>query len=163
MSNKYTNNEIKEMYERNIDMLYKISYTYFKGDKTKIEDVIQDVFLKVIDKNIDFKSLEHEKAWFIVSLKNRCKNILKIKWQNEVELDFDVSGEQKDDSLLERVLNLPEKYKLPIYLFYYENYTCVEIAKILKVPENTIYSNISRGRKILKIELEEDLVWKKKI
>lgn len=158
MSNKYTNNEIKEMYERNIDMLYKISYTYFKGDKTKIEDVIQDVFLKVIDKNIDFKSLEHEKAWFIVSLKNRCKNILKSKWQNEVELDFDVSGEQKDDSLLERVLNLPEKYKLPIYLFYYENYTCVEIAKILKVPENTIYSNISRGRKILKIELEEDLV-----
>lgn len=158
MSNKYTNNEIKEMYERNIDMLYKISYTYFKGDKTKIEDVIQDVFLKVIDKNIDFKSLEHEKAWFIVSLKNRCKNILKSKWQNEVELDFDVSEEQKDDSLLERVLNLPEKYKLPIYLFYYENYTCVEIAKILKVPENTIYSNISRGRKILKIELEEDLV-----
>ena len=158
MRKKYTDNEIKEMYERNIDMLYKISYTYFKGDKTKIEDVIQDVFLKVIDKNIDFKSLEHEIAWFIVSLKNRCKNILKSKWQNEVELDFDVSEEQKDDSLLERVLNLPEKYKLPIYLFYYENYTCVEIAKILKVPENTIYSNISRGRKILKIELEEDLV-----
>lgn len=158
MRKKYTDNEIKEMYERNIDMLYKIAYTYFKGDKTKIEDVIQDVFLKVIDKNIDFKSLEHEKAWFIVSLKNRCKNILKSKWQNEVELDFDVSEEQKDDSLLERVLNLPEKYKLPIYLFYYENYTCVEIAKILKVPENTIYSNISRGRKILKIELEEDLV-----
>lgn len=158
MGKKYTDNEIKEMYERNIDMLYKIAYTYFKGDKTKIEDVIQDVFLKVIDKNIDFKSLEHEKAWFIVSLKNRCKNILKSKWQNEVELDFDVSEEQKDDSLLERVLNLPEKYKLPIYLFYYENYTCVEIAKILKVPENTIYSNISRGRKILKIELEEDLV-----
>ena len=43
---KYTDKEIKEMYDRNIDMLYKISYTYFKGDIGRIEDAIQDLFLK---------------------------------------------------------------------------------------------------------------------
>lgn len=154
---KYTDSEIKEMYERNIDTLYKISYTYFRGNLSLVEDVIQDIFLKVIDKNIRFDNVEHEKAWFIVALKNRCKNILKSKWNQEVELDFDVSKDEQEDSIIEKVMNLPEKYKLPIYLFYYENYSCVEISKMLDIPENTIYSNISRGRKILKLELEEEL------
>ena len=153
---KYRDNEIKEMYDRNIDMLYKISYTYFKGDIGRIEDVIQDLFLKVIDKNIRFESIEHEKAWFIVAIRNLCKNLLKKKWNEEVELDFDVASEDKEDHVISLVMQLPNEYKLPIYLFYYENYSCVEIAKMMKVPENTIYSYLSRGRKKLKIMIEEE-------
>lgn len=154
---KYTDSEIKEMYDRNIDMLYRISYTYFKGNMSMIEDVIQDLFLKVIDKKIKFENIEHEKAWFIVALKNMCKNILKSKWNQEIELNFDVQDNKSEDNIIEKVLNLPEKYKLPIYLYFYENYSCVEIAKMLSVPENTIYSHINRGKKILKLELEEEL------
>jgi len=153
---KYTDKEIKDMYDRNIDMLYKISYTYFKGDIGKVEDVIQDLFLKVIDKNIRFENNEHEKAWFIVAIRNLCKNLLKKKWNEEVELDFDVASEDKEDHVISLVMQLPNEYKLPIYLFYYENYSCIEIAKILKVPENTIYSYLSRGRKKLKIMIEEE-------
>lgn len=153
---KYTNREIKDMYDRNIDMLYKVSYTYFKGDIGKIEDVIQDLFLKVIDKNIRFENNEHEKAWFIVAIRNLCKNLLKKKWNEEVELDFDVASEDKEDHVISLVMQLPNEYKLPIYLFYYENYSCVEIAKMMKVPENTIYSYLSRGRKKLKIMIEEE-------
>lgn len=155
---KYTDIEIKDMYERNISRLYKIAYIYFKADNGKIEDSIQDVFLQVIDKNIRFTSLEHEKAWFIVSLKNRCKNILKRKWNEETELDFDVESSDENDNTLEKVLNLPEKYKLPIYLFYYEGYSCVEIAKMMNAPENTVYSYMNRGRNLLKLEIEEE--WK---
>jgi len=153
---KYTDKEIKEMYDRNIDMLYKVSYTYFKGDIGKIEDVIQDLFLKVIDKNIRFENDEHEKAWFIVAIRNLCKNLLKKKWNEEVELDFDVASEDKEDHVISLVMQLPNEYKLPIYLFYYENYSCVEIAKMMKIPENTIYSYLSRGRKKLKIMIEEE-------
>lgn len=153
---KYTDKEIKEMYDRNIDMLYKVSYTYFKGDIGKIEDVIQDLFLKVIDKNIRFENNEHEKAWFIVAIRNLCKNLLKKKWNEEVELDFDVASEDKEDHVISLVMQLPNEYKLPIYLFYYENYSCVEISKMMKVPENTIYSYLSRGRKKLKIMIEEE-------
>ncbi len=153
---KYTDKEIKDMYDRNIDMLYKVSYTYFKGDIGKIEDVIQDLFLKVIDKNIRFENNEHEKAWFIVAIRNLCKNLLKKKWNEEVELDFDVASEDKEDHVISLVMQLPNEYKLPIYLFYYENYSCVEIAKMMKVPENTIYSYLSRGRKKLKIMIEEE-------
>ena len=154
---KYTDNEIKEMYDRNIDLLYKVSYTYFKGELSKVEDAIQDVFLKVIDKNIRFDSLEHEKAWFIVAIRNVCKNMLKRKWNQEVELDFDISKDNHEDNAIELIMELPNEYKLPIYLFYYEEYSCKEIARIMDVPENTIYSYLNRGRKKLKIMIEEEL------
>ena len=156
MVKKYNDNEIKEMYDRNIDMLYKIAYTYFKGDIGKIEDVIQDLFLKVIDKNIKFESLEHEKAWFIVSIRNLCKNVLKKKWNEDIELDFDIAEDDKEDSVINLVMQLPNEYKIPIYLFYYENYSCIEIAKLMKIPENTVYSYLNRARKKLKIMIEEE-------
>ena len=158
MVKKYTDNEIKEMYDRNIDLLYKVSYTYFKGKLSKVEDAIQDVFLSVIDKNIRFDSLEHEKAWFIVAIRNRCKNMLKRKWNEEIELDFDVSKDSHEDNTMELIMQLPNEYKLPIYLFYYEEYSCKDIARIMDVPENTVYSYLSRGRKKLKIMIEEELI-----
>jgi RNA polymerase sigma-70 factor (ECF subfamily) len=153
---KYSDKEIKDMYDRNIDMLYRITYTYFKGDKSKVEDAIQDLFLKVIDKNIRFDSLEHEKAWFIVAVRNISKNMLKRKWNEEIELDIDVSKEDNKDNTIDLVMQLPNEYKLPIYLFYYENYSCIEIAKMMDIPENTVYSYLSRGRKKLKIMIEEE-------
>jgi len=156
MVKKYSDKEIKEMYDRNIDMLYKITYTYFKGEISKVEDAIQDVFLKVIDKNIRFDSLEHEKAWFIVAIRNVAKNMLKRKWNEEVELDFDVSKDSLEDNTIELVMQLPNEYKIPIYLFYYESYSCKEIAKMMNVPENTVYSYLNRGRKKLKIMIEEE-------
>ena len=158
MVQKYTDNEIREMYDRNIDLLYKVSYTYFKGKLSKVEDAIQDVFLSVIDKNIRFDSLEHEKAWFIVAIRNRCKNMLKRKWNEEIELDFDVSKDSHEDNTMELIMQLPNEYKLPIYLFYYEEYSCKDIARIMDVPENTVYSYLSRGRKKLKIMIEEELI-----
>lgn len=153
---KYTDKEIEDMYERNVNRLYKIAYTYFYGNESNIEDAIQDIFLKVIDKNIKFKTLEHEKAWFIVALQNKCKNMLKSKWNQTTELNFDIKQEEQEDETIELVMQLPNDYKVPLYMFYYEGYSCIEIAKLLHKPENTIYSYLSRARKMLKIEMESE-------
>ena len=51
------------------------------------------------------------------------------------------------------MLRLPEKYRDVIYLFYYEEYTAVEIAKILKKKENTVYTWLSRAKDILREKL----------
>ncbi len=58
--------------------------------------------------------------------------------------------------ILETVLSLPDKYKNVIYLHYYEGYTAKEIGRILNKKENTIYSLLSRGRELLKLELGGD-------
>lgn len=147
---------IEDLYNRNVDRIYKICYIYFKGNKYDIEDAIESIFLKVIEKNISFESLEHEKAWFIVSTKNYCNNKVKHWWNKNKELDFDIPDEIKQDETISKVLNLPEKYKIPIYMYYYEGYSCIEIAKILKTKENTIYSYLNRGRNMLKEVIEEE-------
>ena len=148
---------IEELYERNVDRMYKICFIFFKGNKSNIEDAIQSIFVKVMEKNIVFDSLEHEKAWFIVATNNYCKNKVKHWWNKNVELDFDVLEENKIDQTLLEVLNLPDKYKIPIYMHYYEGYSCNEIAKMLKTKENTVYSYLHRGRLLLKDMIEGDL------
>lgn len=148
---------IEEVYERNVDRMYQICYIFFKGNKSDIEDAIQSIFTKVMDKQIRFESLEHEKAWFIVATNNYCKNKVKHWWNKNKELDFDVKEEIKQDETLEKVLSLPDKYKTSIYMHYYEGYSCVEISKMLGIPENTVYSYLHKGRLMLKniIEGEE--------
>lgn len=147
---------IEDLYNRNVDRIYKICFIYFKGNKYDIEDAIESIFLKVMEKNIEFESLEHEKAWFIVATKNYCYNKVKHWWNKNKELDFDVPEEIKKDETISKVLSLPYKYKIPIYMHYYEGYSCVEIAKILKTNENTIYSYLNRGRNMLKEIIEEE-------
>lgn len=154
----YSDIELKDIYDRNIDMLYRIAYMFFK-DKSKCEDVIQDIFLIVIKKKIKFEDLDHEKKWFIVAVKNKCKNVLKSKWNSEVEFDsnIEVVDSNKEDKIIDKVLELPPKYKIPIYLFYYENYEASEIANVLDTEVNTVYSWLNRGRKILKLKIEGDM------
>lgn len=47
-------------------------------------------------------------------------------------------------------MDLPDKYKEPILLYYYEEFSTGEISEILKVPEGTIRSRLHRGRQLLK-------------
>ncbi len=55
------------------------------------------------------------------------------------------------------VMELPKKYRLPIYLHYYEEYTTTEIAEILKLPRNTICTQLRRGRELLRESLQEEV------
>lgn len=57
----YTNKEIIDIYNRNIDTVYRVSLMYLKN-VSDAEDAVQDIFLKLIHKNHKFESLEHEKA-----------------------------------------------------------------------------------------------------
>ena len=52
-------------------------------------------------------------------------------------------------------MRLPEKIKTVIYMFYYEDMPAVEIARALEVTENTVYKRLYKGRKLLRLSLEE--------
>lgn len=59
--------------------------------------------------------------------------------------------------LFEKVMKLPEKYRIVIHLFYYEDYSVREIAGILRITEANVKVRLSRGRRLLKEALQE--VW----
>ena len=58
--------------------------------------------------------------------------------------------------LFEEVMKLPEKYRVVIHLFYYEDYSVKEIAKILRTTESSVKVRLSRGRAKLKDALKEE-------
>jgi len=145
------NSEFESIYNRNIETVYRICYMYMKN-KTDAEDMTQNTFIKYLKYNPNFESSEHEKAWFIVTATNNCKNHFKTWWNRNTYLDdeFEVATNDTSDETLVHVLNLPTKYKQVIYMYYYEGYSTVEIAKLLNTKESTIRTHLLKGRQILK-------------
>lgn len=129
------------------------------------EDVSQEVFVRLLKYEPQFENKEHEKAWFIKTTVNLCRDIMKSKW-NSTTVSIEKIPEQekayfrlpdtKEDETLWEVLELPGKYRDCLYFFYYEDYSIKEIAKILGMPENTVKTNLKRGREALKKRLADE-------
>lgn len=144
-------------------LIYRIAFLQMKGH-ADAEDVAQEVFVRLLKYQPAFENEEHEKAWFIRTTVNICKDIRKSKWHSTtVSMDripehekryFQLPYVQEDETLW-AVMELPEKYRDCLYFFYYEDYSIKEIAKILEVPENTVKTNLKRGREALKEVLEK--------
>lgn len=138
------------------DMVYRICFLYLQNSPD-IEDVFQDVFLKLLQRKTPFESEDHEKAWLIRVAINQCKDVIKGFWRKKIDLVEDMElpfQEAEDKELLQVVLTLPKKYKDVIYLYYYEDYTVPQMAKLLHQKENTIYSHLHRAKELMKLKLE---------
>ncbi len=155
-----TDEEITRVYEKYVDTVYKVCFMMLKN-ASETEDATQNVFIKYMRDCTDFKSDEHLKAWLIVTAQNECKNILKHWFRAKRDNIEDVpeASYVDDDSkryLLEKVFSLDEKYRLPIYLYYYEGYSTSEISEILNTKHSTVRTYMAKGREKLKIILEEE-------
>lgn len=137
------------------DMVRRICFMYLRN-REDVEDVFQEVFLKLLQTDTVFESEEHRKAWLCRVTINKCKDLCKSFWRrntvsiDDKEIPFEDGAESE---VMHAVLALPKKYKDVIYLFYYENYSAKEIAKLLNQKENTVYSNLHRARNLLKHKL----------
>jgi RNA polymerase sigma-70 factor (ECF subfamily) len=123
------------------------------------EDMVQNTFIKLMKDKTQFQSEEHEKAWLIKTATNLCKDYFRSWWSKRISLEeAELTQENHPviDETLEKVLGLPPKYKIAVYLHYYEGYSAVEIAKILKKNESTVRGYLHTGRKLLRIEMEGD-------
>jgi len=149
--------EIEEKIKKYSNMVYRVAYSILKNE-TDAEDIFQETFIKFY-KNIEqMKSEEHEKAWLIRVTINNCNMLLrkkKIRKEDEITEEIPDTHEEKED-ILEVVNKLPAKYRLVIYLYYYEGYKISEISKILNDSEGTIKSRLSRAREYLEKMVKEE-------
>jgi RNA polymerase sigma-70 factor (ECF subfamily) len=133
-----------------------LAFVYLKN-RQDAEDIAQDVFLTYYRKAPVFHASQQERAWIMTVTANKCKSLLRAKYRQELPLPEDLSYLPPDEwSVMEAVLKLEEKHRLPIHLHYYEGYSIEDIAKILKVRPGTVGSWLSRGRTALKQILKED-------
>ncbi|RJX37117.1 sigma-70 family RNA polymerase sigma factor [Paenibacillus pinisoli] len=151
----YNSYELNESVRRALDQysqsMIKIAFTYLKNI-ADAEEVAQDVFLAYLQKRPVFESSEHEKAWLIRTTINKSKNMLKTGWfksRNPVPEDLSYLPKEENE-VLQAVLALDKKYRIPIHLHYYEGYSIQEIAAIMRTKSATVGTWLARGRLILK-------------
>ncbi len=150
------------------DMVYRIAFSYVKN-KEDAEDIYQNVFLKLFRKK-DFSDSVHEKRWLIRVTLNECHSLFRSPWKKrrqECE-DLDVLLEEQQvhtrsgqdvlegpGEVTEMLHVLPEKYSIVLYLYFYEEYSTREIARILRRKESTVRTHLMRGKQLLKKKMEE--------
>lgn len=135
----------------------RICFIHLKNE-ADTEDICQTVFLKYAMNDKVFDSEAHEKAWIIRVTINTCKDLLKSFFRKHtVSLDAYVEQggvvDAAHSEVLEAVLALPEKYRRVIYLHYYEGYPAADIAEILRINVNTVYTQLTRAKTLLRDEL----------
>lgn len=157
------------------DMLFKLSYIHLRNTQDA-EDVTQEVFYQYLKHEGEFESGEHEKAWLLKVTMNACRKVCRSAWQryrsdedwtkaadtaalaeNRVmEPEAAAFEQEKKRKLLAAVMALPARYRDVIHLFYYEELSTKEIARVTGRGESTVTSQLTRGRELLKKSLREE-------
>ena len=125
------------------------------------EDVVQDTFVQYYTSKKEFESEQHIRAWLMRVAVNKAKNINRTFWRRnkisiEDYMETLVFETPAAETLFETVMQLPDKYRIVIHLYYYEEYAVREIAQILKLSESNVKIRLSRGRAMLKETLKEE-------
>lgn len=155
--------EMGGIIEKYSDMLFRLAMIRMQN-KEDAEEVVQDTFVRLITqvkKGKVFEDEEHLKAWLLRVAVNRGKSILTLAWNRRTEgIDeaMEVPAEEtRTDYAYEYVMRLPEKYRVAIELFYYEQLTTERIAQIMDTKESTVRSYLHRGREKLREMMEADV------
>ena len=147
-----TDEQFTRAVKQNMDAVYRVAVNYLR-DPSSAEDVCQEVFLRLFRSKPDFESEDHCRNWLIHVCINECRRVLASPWRKTEPLDpesLSLFEDPKDNSTFQLVMSLPKKYRIVLYLHYYEGYSAEEIAKLLHIPSATVRSQLDRGRKQLK-------------
>lgn len=149
----------EKLYEKYFAAVYSVCFLYMKNQADAC-DMVQETFLRLLQGDFHYENEEKAKAWLIVTASNCCKSQLRKCWRKkQVAFDaavHDEKKEQTDNLLLRMVEELEEKYRLPVYLYYFEGYRSAEIARMLHVNASTVRSRLAKARKILRLQLEAE-------
>lgn len=151
--------EFREFYDRQVKRVYRLAMVLM-GNISDAEDVTQTVFLKAWEKKPDFRDADHEIAWILTTTRNQCKDIHKSFYRRK-RADLENAPEpqvtletQMDSEIWESLQSLAEKYRMVLYLYYYEGYSVRELSVILRRRESTLQTQLATGRKQMKSLLE---------
>ena len=153
-----TDEFFNDTYNKYRNSIYSVIFNYLRNEASS-KDIMQETFIKFYTSTTSFNDDEHLKAWLIRVAVNLCKNHLRDeKRRSTDELDENTAAPQKPDfsDIMAAVLSLPEKYRLPVHLFYYDDYSVKQIADVLSVSESVVKTRLSRGRTKLRKKLEKE-------
>lgn len=143
---------MEALYRRHVKTVWNVCITLLRRP-ADAEDAVQETFVRLLRSNPEFESEEHEKAWLIRTAQNVCKNDLARARRRDVPLEnaADAAHSAPEiDETLAALRTLPEQYRIALYLHYYEGYSAVDLAGLLRRPASSIRSDLRRGRERLR-------------
>ena len=154
-----TEREYTQAVERYLDMVYRIALNWFRHPHDA-EDAAQEAMLRLWRTDTVFQSEEHLRHWLVKVTVNECKRIALRPWRSRTAALEDCDGPVFEDrekrELYEAVMELPGKYRVPLYLYYYEGYAVNEVGELLGLRPSTVQTRLARGREKLKKMLTEE-------
>jgi len=148
-----TNDTFERMARTYGDAVFRVAY-HALGSRMDAEDVSQTVLLKLYQTDKPFASDDHAKHWLLRVTVNECRKLLRTPWRKRAFPleDYDGPSPATEDhsDVLAAVMALEPKYRVSIYLYYYEGYSVREVAKALGEKESTVQTRLARAREKLK-------------
>ena len=138
------------------DMVYRLAFARSQNVHDA-QDITQEVFLKYIRSGKKFNDEEHRKAWLIKVAVNAGNSFAKSAWNRHradiSEAEAETEGLPEKSEVYYAVRELPEKYRVIVHLFYYEEISVKEIGRILGIGESAVKSRLFRAREMLREKL----------
>ncbi len=153
-----TERDFSAAVEQYLDMVYRIALNWFRRS-ADAEDAAQTVMLRLWQSGLAFADEEHLRRWLVRVTLNVCRDISKSPWHRRtVSLEAcpePVFSTPERGELYRAVMDLPVKYRMPLYLYYYEGYSVAEVGELLGLKVSTVQTRLARGRAKLKQEWED--------
>ncbi|KGR79829.1 RNA polymerase sigma factor [Ureibacillus manganicus] len=154
--NMFAGLSVHEIVQTYSDTLIRIAVQQTKN-MSEAEDIVQEVYMKLMRQKKPFDSEAHLKAWLIKVTFNKCKDYFKSsRVKKTVPITEEMTFFSKEEQIvLPEIFELDPNERLIVYLHYYEGYTTAEIANLIDMKVNTVGSKLRRVRMKLKVILEE--------
>ena len=148
----------EQAFNRYADIVYRLAFVRTKN-KSDSDDILQEVFLRYIKVWEKLESEEHVKAMLLRITINCSNTLLTSSWfkkTSPLDETLPYFDNNNDGEVLKAVMNLPQKYRTVIHLYYYCGYSVNEIGEMLNLKTATVKTHLSRARETLKQNLKRD-------
>ena len=155
--------KLSQWIEAYSDSILRTCYLYL-SDQDQAKDALQDTWIKAWKHMDDFdrRGIVHEKAWLLRIAINICRDYRRTAWFRHIDRKTAleelpqrfVAVEPEDHSLTLMVMDLPDRLKQVILLYYYQGLTMLETAEALGTSQTTVHRRLKKAEELLKVSLE---------
>lgn len=152
----------KEEFSRRIigmmDVLYRVSWSQLPQQADR-EDAVQETIRRAWEKRDQLRDERYMQTWVIRILLNVCGTTRRRTGRMILTERLPQQPQEKssDTPLLDALMSMEEKFRLPLQLRYVEGYDVAEVARMLCLPQGTVKSRLARGREKLRAALKEEV------
>ena len=154
-----TEQEYTACVQRYLEMVYRIALNWL-GSPADAEDAAQNTMLRLWRTDTAFQGEDHLRHWLVRVALNESKRLSGGFWRTRAapleEARPPAFSAPERGELYRQVMSLPGKYRVPLYLYYYEGYAVGEIARAMGLKPSTVQTRLARARERLKKMLTEE-------